>query len=73
MVKWEFKTVKLYALQTVKEWDTELGYWGNENWELVSVVPCGGSFRALLRRSLPVGLGSPKREAELIAGPNGPG
>jgi hypothetical protein len=52
MARQEFKTVKLYATQTVREWDAELAYWGNENWELVSVVPHEEHYRALLQRRI---------------------
>lgn len=58
--RWEYKTITLSTGQTPKSWDQELGYWGSEGWELVSIVVFPNDHRAIFKRRLPVEIAKTK-------------
>ena len=69
--RWEYKTIKLFTTQSTKEWDDELGYWGNEGWELISMSEVSENIRVTFKRLLPIEIIKTKPEPWTDHGWNG--
>lgn len=69
--RWEYKTITLYSGVSLSDRDRELTTWGNEGWELVSIINFSNGYLATFKRPLPVEIIKTKPEPWIDHGWNG--